>query len=573
MYSIYHDAKDPLISKFVSGIPDRFSQAVNICKESFNVDRSQQMKFNNMIHSGINYDYTRDDVILGNRRALGKMSRKFHLEADTMDSAVHKSIEKLSNPETKIFVSTHQPNLFAYGGVFRKILLIHTLKNTLQNYTDNGFKIVDLFLIVDHDFMNERWIRLAQLPSVRHDSGILDLRISINRDNSRQLVCNRSLPAKNILDYWKKQLNSWIKNSPLFDAFSGIARDNSFTKSDLMENLERFWYIVERSYNKAKTYADFNSFLISNIVNRVWKYDTLLVRLTDLSPVFYNGYKNLIINYSKYASTLRETEDILNRFRIPTHVSPNSYLAAPLWLHCKCGSKASVNINKSHMRVILEGKCHGCKKNLNISLMIDDKSHFILDNQLVYDISPRAIPIPLMLLSELGISCYASGIDGMRYLIYGSHLFEKLPFIKQKPPLFIVWTGTDNYNGFAQHEALKTLHLEKQSDIVEYIGTLELEESRYKYKIRSLIAERDKKVKAGFQINDTLSSLFILKQDQRRLRMLIKIAHKVRSAVSIRPSIIDYAVNFGLENTELQWRHNLLNNDELSKPVNLIINH
>jgi hypothetical protein len=573
LYSIYHDTKDPLISKFVSGIPDTFSRAVNICKESFNVDIAQQMKFNNMIHSGINYDYTRDDVILGNRRALGKMSRKFHLEADTMDSAVARSIATLSNPETKIFVSTHQPNLFAYGGVFRKILLIHTLKNTLQNYTDNSFKIVDLFLIVDHDFMNERWIRLAQLPSVRHDSGILDLRISINRDNSRQLVCNRSLPAIDILDYWKKQLNSWIKNSPLFDAFSGIARDNSFTKSDLMENLERFWNIVERSYNKAKTYADFNSFLISNIVNRIWKYDTLLVRLTDLSPVFYNGYKNLIVNFSKYASILRETEDILNRFRIPIHVSPNSRLAAPIWLHCKCGSKASVNINKSHMRVILEGKCHGCKKNLSICLTIDDKSHFILDNQLVNAISPRAIPIPIMLLSELGISCYASGIDGIRYLIYGSHLFEKLPFVKQKPPLFIVWTGTDNYNGFAQCEALKTLHLDKQSDIAKYIETLELKESRYKDKIRSLIVDRDKKVKGGFQVNDTLSSLFILKQDQRRLRMLIKIAHKASSAVSIRPSIIDYAVNFGLENTELQWRHNLLNNDELSKPVNLIINH
>jgi hypothetical protein len=559
--------EDPLISKFVSKIPDTFSQTINICKGLFGIPK--QMGFNGTTKSTIDYGRTIDGVMLGNRRTLGKMSRKFHLEADTIDSGVDKSIATLANPETKILVSTHQPNLFAYGGVFKKIVLIHTLKSALQNHTDNSFEIVDLFLIIDHDFMDERWIRLAQLPSIRHDSGILELRISINRDNARQLVCNKSLPPRNILDLWKRQLNSWIKNSPLFDTFSGIATDG-FTKSDLIENLERFWDAVELSYVKAKTYADFNSFLMSYIVNRIWKYDTLFVRLTDLSPVFYNGYKNLILNFSKYASTLRETEDILNRHGISTHVSPNSYLAAPVWLHCKCGSKASAKIIKSKMQMILEGRCHGCKKNLDISLTTDDRSHFIFDNQLVSGISPRAIPIPIILLSDLGISCYASGMDGMHYIIYGSHLFEGLPFLKQKPPLFVVWAGIDNYDGFAQHEALKTLHLGKQSDIAKYIKTLDLEESQYKDKIRSLVAERDRRKKGGMSIHETLSSLFILKQAQRGLRMLIKTALKVSNAVSIRPSIIDYAVNFGLENTELQWRQNLLNNDRLSHPLNLV---
>jgi hypothetical protein len=48
----------------------------------------------------------------------------------------------------------------------------------------------------------------------------------------------------------EKELNSWIKNSLLFDLFPGNGTNN-FTKSKLIDNLERFWDIVESSYDKA----------------------------------------------------------------------------------------------------------------------------------------------------------------------------------------------------------------------------------------------------------------------------------------------------------------------------------
>ena len=40
-------------------------------------------------------------------------------------------------------------------------------------------KIVNLFLIVDHDFM-DGWIRLALLPSVKHSLGRLELRLPVS---------------------------------------------------------------------------------------------------------------------------------------------------------------------------------------------------------------------------------------------------------------------------------------------------------------------------------------------------------------------------------------------------------
>jgi hypothetical protein len=39
----------------------------------------------------------------------------------------------------------------------------------------------------------------------------------------------------------------------------------------------------------------------------------------------------------------------------------------------------------------------------------------------------------------------------------------------------------------------------------------------------------------------------------------------------MRPHIVDYAVNFGLEDRESQWRQDLLDNDSLSAAISMRI--
>ena len=49
---------------------------------------------------------------------------------------------------------------------------------------------------------------------------------------------------------------------------------------------------------------------------------------------------------------------------------------------------------------------------------------------------------------------------------------------------------------------------------------------------------------------------------------LIKITLKVKNAVEMSPCIVDYAVNFGVANTQIQWRKHLLNSDNsLAAPI------
>src|SRR5918999_2185449 len=269
----YNSIENPIISKYISAIPDTLSEAVNMVLSTWFSD-----------------NYSSTYYTLANRKKLQLYIRDFHSEADTLTSRVEEALTLLSHPMSKILISIHQPNLFAYSGIYKKIVLLQTLKDMAEK-EDPNVRLINLFLIVDHDFMDDMWIRSAQLPSVRHKAGIFEIRTPVNSSKRWHMVCNISLPPKTIVDSWKKQIRLWIKNS----------LTTKFDKSILLQNFEEFWINVEKSYSKAKTYADFNSFLMSNIVNSIWSYDTLFVRLSNISPVFEKGLKFLLSNYDKYS--------------------------------------------------------------------------------------------------------------------------------------------------------------------------------------------------------------------------------------------------------------------------------
>lgn len=541
LLSKYKTIDNPIISEFISSVPNTLVDAAyTITHAPFHLSPM-------------------NDRIINNRIKLQKVIDKFHSQAGTLTTAVRDSLTLLDNPTTKIFVSIHQPNLFAYSGVFKKIVLLQSLKNmTERREGHNRKKTVNLFLIADHDFIDENWIHLAQLPSVKHSLGRLELRLPVSISNRWKMVCNVPLPGKSILEYWREQICLWItKNSASCKA----------TKSLMLDNVEQFWREVELSYSKAKSYSDFNSFFISRIVNKVWNYNTLFVRLTDISPVFQEGFRYLIANYRDYSDSLRKAESIFLRHNLDARVSSNMYLNAPVWLHCECGSKASVKIQerkglKQKEEAVLEGTCLSCKRNLQINIVNETKPA----EETVFQLSPRAIPILLLLTRDLGIECYASGAGGLGYMIAGSLAFNELSI---NMPLVLLWPSRDDYYGIGQSEALQFIQLTKKSDVMPYLESLKQKEAEYKNKIKPIIKERTIRLKAGMPIDLLLSDLFRLKEEQRKIRQFIKLAFKVKNAVEMSPCFIDHVVNFGMIDTEVQWREHLLKNDNLAAPIHM----
>ena len=539
LFSKYKDIDDKIISEFISSVPESFSEAFQILS-SFNK--------------------TVDDFdVLSNRVKIQKSITDFHHSADTITNEVNNGIKLLNLPDTQIFVTTHQPNLFAYSGVFRKIVLIQTLKNEIERQQKTKRHIVNVFIIIDHDFMNEIWIRRAQLPSIRHTKGILEIKLSINKSNKWNMVCKTPLPRREIMDYWKKQIKSWIKNLSTSPSLQS-------SKKDLFANFEELWMNIESSYSNSKTYSDFNSFLISQIVNKIWGYDVLFTRLSDISSVFETGYRHLIQNIDRYTDALRKAEISLSKHNVHfPGIGSDSNNKSILWIHCKCGSKAAAKLYySSDDQVQLAGVCISCKNNLRLHLGKKNELEGLKGN--LDNVSPKAIPILLLLSKCLDSVCYASGSGGVDYMVFGSGTFKSLNIEK---PVNIFWPGRDVYDGIGQIDALQRIELKSQSDIDVYLDSLREKEKELGEKIKPLLEERAVKIRSGQQIEKLLSDLFILKQEQRENRIIRKVTENVRSTINLTPCIIDYAVNFGIKNMELQWRENLIKKDNFTLALKL----
>jgi hypothetical protein len=206
-----------------------------------------------------------------------------------------------------------------------------------------------------------------------------------------------------------------------------------------------------------------------------------------------------------------------------------------------------------------------CKK--VIELILGSRKELTISKDRLQCLSPRAIPILLLLSRDLGISCYASGTGGsLGYTIVGAIAFKELCI---KMPLTVIWPAVDVYHGLGKAEALELLPLSQEADISNYMEVLKQRNLDIKIKIDPLIAQRTHLIRTRKSIDLVLSNLFRLKQEQRRIRHLMLDADKVKNAIQTKPSIIDYAINFGVVSTEILWRQNLLKNDSLAASLTL----
>jgi hypothetical protein len=535
LFSEYKSIESPTISEYISSIPNKFSEALDI-----------------LLSPWFSTNFSSTDYTLANRIRLGQYIREFHSQAGTLSPAVNDSIAMLSDRFSKILVSIHQPNLFAYSGIYKKIILLEALRSVAESKNPNA-KLINLFLIVDHDFLDDLWIRMAQLPSIRHKAGIFEIRTLVNKSKRWQMVCNTPPPPRSILESWRKQIKLWIKN----------ASTDKFDKTALIRNFDELWAVVEEAYARSKTYADFNAFFLSKVVSGIWGYKTLFVRLSDISPVFDKGYEFLLSHYNTYSAAVEKAEKFFLQRNINTGVSSTAYLNAPVWIHCKCGSKASAKVSKVNQDFLVRGKCMSCKNDLQIEFK--DSGQFKLSEEVIQKISPRAIPILLLLSRELGIGCYASGTGGSTgYSLLGSLIFKELSI---KMPLTVAWPSEDVYVGLGQSEALEHLQVKQVDDVLNYMQELRIEDSVRSKEIRPLLMERDRLIRQGKPIDGVLSELILLKEEQRKIHKMIKVVEKVNNCLHVRPCMIDYGVNFGLKAAERLWRQNLIRNDNLMLPA------
>lgn len=514
------------------------------------------------------------------RARLSKYVEDFHRECGTLTVSVQKKIQELRDGNCIVLMTAHQPNLFAYSGVFRKATLNSALSDVLEERLK--LPVVSFFGIADQDFTDDRWVRSCELPAVQRRGGLFSIEVKL----PEKLMLNKvSRPSRDLLLGWQSEIHEWLDETVrsterlrmklgLEETFSA-----SSTASALNENLASFWKIAEDCWERSSTYSDFNCFLISKIVNDVWGYGTVFARFSECQQILTDDFCYLLSHFKDYSKLLKEAKEMSHAEDLTGGVSNQEPLLAPFWYHCSCGSKAKLLLQEKSGVLFGSGNCVGC--HVHYELDFGPKRNPDLAS-LASQISARAIPMGLVFFKGLQPSCYVGGAGGITYLMEAEHVAKglKIPF-----PLAIVWRPRDKYLGIGQMEALLELkRICEELDVKDPPSAknlLESDISDIRKRQRELegskkkLLEKLKEHPDDLEIRNEIKRISINQSETLESSHLSVICHELKILANISivlglmPSIIDYAVNIGLKNTSDQWLQYLIENGDLSSDVHL----
>lgn len=515
------------------------------------------------------------DRVHEKRAKLSGFAQTFHNDCGTLSPSVERRIEDLKSGNGLILMVAHQPNLFAYSGVFRKATLNFVLAKTLEERLK--VPVVNFFGIADQDFTDDRWVRSCQLPTVQRSGGIF----SVDMKLPKKLMLNTVVgPSKDVLESWKVDLEKWLSES-----ISSVERyckavdlECCIPSAELRENLLFLWDIVEHCGKRSRKYSDFNAFVMSKIVNDVWGYDTVFSRFSECQQIFTEEFSFLLSCNDDYSHLLAEARDI-PRENVASGVSHQEPWLVPFWYHCDCGSKAKLFLNEEGGCLFGEGNCLACGEQYKLEFGPESSPDL---SRFASRISARAIAMALVFFRGLLPSCYVGGAGGIGYLVEAKHVAKglKIPF----PPIAI-WRPRDKYSGVAQIEALmeskricknfdapdllvaKALLDSRVDEIHERIGRLEDLKNRLGERLKE--HPNDEELKKGLEDASKTRTRLIRSSNLSVLNHESKILENVSTVLSLMPSIIDYAVNIGLKQTSDQWKQHLIRDGNLSSDINL----
>ena len=182
---------------------------------------------------------------------LSVFIEKFHRECGTLTPQVKDMISILRSGNCIVLMSAHQPNLFAYSGVLRKITLISVLAKKLEDRLK--VPVVSFFGIADQDFTDDRWVKTSLLPAALRRDGLISIHVKLPE---KLLLNSLPRPSKMLINDWKQQIESWLGD--LSGSLKRLGKQYGLSCGSynglLKEKLLSFWDIIEDSYKRCESY-------------------------------------------------------------------------------------------------------------------------------------------------------------------------------------------------------------------------------------------------------------------------------------------------------------------------------
>lgn len=500
-----------------------------------------------------------DNAVYPNKTMLSKRSefvkhvKTFHQEADIPFSADHRGL---------VLMSAHQPNLFPYGGVVRKLLLVHAVAEQLRNELEAP--VMELFCFADQDFADERYFKEAQLPSVRSKNGVLELRLSVPRAYDNKLMRAVPKPDEAQIERLKDQIELWAKES--IESVIRHCHRLNLHAPEIVLDTRTTLELIDQASEKSTNMADFNAFFLTYLAQG-YGLKTSFARFSQCQQVFSEEIAFILKHFDRYARLMAQP---YGQSLLTTPV--------PVWYHCLCGGKADVKLMPSP-DVGLSATCRACRTTVEFR---GDLSRSL--EQMLPDISLRAEAM-LLAFSGIGITYYAGGKGGVEYLRRANRIADGLhmPF-----PVVSTWRPRDIYGGIGQLDAIlellriradlnlasgKTCDLDVLSD--ELNGLL----SDIDQALSSL--DRLKASIASRKVDGFKETIGVIVQIQRQLKAQLdrskiardrSIINNIAKTLAVIPSILDYSINIGLKETAAQWLDTLQSNRPFEADVSLTAN-
>jgi hypothetical protein len=504
--------------------------------------------------------------------------RKFHEESGTFSSSVEENLDKLRDPRCLLIVTAHQPNLFAYGGVLRKAVLAHVLARKLSARL--SLPAVSFFGIADQDFTDDRWVRVAQLPDVKRREGVLELRAT---PQLKMMLNKVPKPSIQILESWKNTIERWLLAKS--KSINNYCRANDLgflvNHDDFVMTFENFWSVVEDAYSRGMSFSDFNGFLMSGVINGVWDCSTLFARFSECQQIFGHEFAFLLSKFDTYSASVGKT--ICSAGSQAGGVYEQEHVTIPFWVHCGCGSKARLMAEWKDKRLFGIGKCISCGQNYEFDF--DSGNQSCLSN-ILSCVSARSLPLPLILFKGLRPCCHIGGAGGREYLRQARQVASDLGI--DFPPVAI-WRPHDQYRGLGQLEALivfrrlsgsfdlaRYAEVERKlensiSAVQEIVSVLNGKKGSTEQRMRGLSETEDQKKEMLKEIKG-ISIQQMQAREKANFSGLVRdlgLLESVKKVMDLYPSMIDYAVNIGLENLGKQLADFLENDGSLVSDVRL----
>ena len=395
------------------------------------------------------FQRNRGKVDLEKRQKLSEYIRKFHLECGTLSPAVEKALKIFGDGEDYVFLwSAHQPNLFPYVGVVRKIVLMEAVKRVINEQF--GKKVVCLFAIADNVFP-DKWVLKASLPRIDAAEGKTVLRMPAEEKNQFVIdgyishpyrISTIEKPDESVFEKWNETLERWLADS--IEMNFKVLRKVGFRRFWMVKKTgrDRFQKIfdelknlMEECWRRCKNFSDFNAFFLSKLVNEHWGYDTLFARLSEFNPLMKE----------KCVEFLSDGERCNGMFRHVDSRELGQIWVAPVWYHCECGGKVPLYL-KEKKNETLKGECTNCGRRFSFSI-----PEMLTKKDLLEKTSFRAPALIYAFSSVFNPNMYVGGTGG-----WGNYYGTIFSFSSEKNfdlhPI-AVWNPVDRYVGVGQLNA------------------------------------------------------------------------------------------------------------------------